>query len=339
MASGKQKGTILIMVLWAISFLTVLAVTISVGVRQQITLASRLEHRAVLRRAAESGISLAVGLVQNVLSQSADFYWDRTNKQQLMNNPSLLKQVKFGEAVCDIGYENEGQKIYGVTDEESRINLNRADLATITRLVATVLVLGKAEAEDLARAIVDWREELPIEMQGFYSQDYYSQLEFPYAPKHRPYERLEELLLVRGMDQDRYARLKDYVTIYGLGAVNINTASRPVLAALGMSESLIVKILSARSGMDGQEGTSDDFIFDHDNNNAAIFSEFVPLSEEERAEYDLFIGQGRLVLASTFFRAESVAQITASNRQEKRVITSIFSGRDGKIIYWREESS
>jgi len=337
MRTGEQKGTILIMVLWAISFLTLLTVTIGVGLRQQITLVSRLEHRAVLRRAAESGISLAIGLTQQALASDRVFYWNRVNKQQLLNNPSVLKQVKFTEAVCDIGYTNRGQQVYGVTDEESRIHLNRADLATITRLVADVLALSKEEAEDLARAIVDWREELPIEMQGFYSQDYYSQLEFPYSLKRRPYERLEELLLIRGMDRDRYERLKDYVTIYGLGAVNINTGSRPVLTALGMSGSLTDKILSARAGMDGQEGTADDFIFDHANNNAAIFSEFVPLTGEERAEYDLFIGQGRLILASSFFRAESVAQWTASNRQEKRVITAIFTGRDGKIVYWREE--
>ena len=39
--------------------------------------------------------------------------------------------------------------------------------------------------------------------------------------------------LVKGMTQQRYDKLINYVTIYGDGAVNINTASKDVLDGLG----------------------------------------------------------------------------------------------------------
>ena len=42
-------------------------------------------------------------------------------------------------------------------------------------------------------------------------------------------ESLDELLLVNGMTKDIFERIKDYVTVWGSGMVNINTAGREVL--------------------------------------------------------------------------------------------------------------
>ena len=54
---------------------------------------------------------------------------------------------------------------------------------------------------------------------------------------------LDEILLVKGMNKEIYDKLINFVTIYGDGAVNINTASKEVLEALGLADSLVDKIL------------------------------------------------------------------------------------------------
>ena len=55
-------------------------------------------------------------------------------------------------------------------------------------------------------------------------------------------EVLDELLLVKGVTRDIFDKVKDRVTVYGTGQVNINTAGMRVLQSLGMSEELAEKI-------------------------------------------------------------------------------------------------
>ena len=140
-------------------------------------------------------------------------------------------------------------------DEESKINLNKTDQIVLTNLLIRVLALKEEEAGQLAAALLDWRQYGESEITGFFSEDYYSNLQYPYPKKSADYETLDEMLLVKGMTQQCYDKLINYVTIYGDGAVNINTASKDVLIALGLQESLVDKILSVRRGRDGLDAT------------------------------------------------------------------------------------
>lgn len=72
----------------------------------------------------------------------------------------------------------------------------------------------------------------------------------------------EDLLLAEGVTQDVYDSLKDIVTVYGSGRVNINTVQADVLSVLGAPSELVLRIREYRAGADGQEGTMDDRVFD-----------------------------------------------------------------------------
>ncbi len=126
---------------------------------------------------------------------------------------------------------------WGVVDEESKINLNKTDVQTLTNLLINVLSLNDEDAAKLAQALLDWRQYGESEITGFFSDDYYSNLQYPYPKKSADYETLDEILLVKGMNKQMYDKLINFVTIYGDGAVNINTASKEVLEALGLTES------------------------------------------------------------------------------------------------------
>ena len=120
-----------------------------------------------------------------------------------------------------------GKFIYTIIDEESKININSAPFEVIQRLPGL--------DSDLAQKIM--------------------------ASKLRPFALKEELLLVEDMTPEIYGQLKDFVTVYGEGRVNINTAGREVLKALGFDDESIRIIRQFRAGEDGKEGTEDDGVF------------------------------------------------------------------------------
>ncbi|MBI4829983.1 MAG: general secretion pathway protein GspK [Candidatus Lindowbacteria bacterium] len=65
-----------------------------------------------------------------------------------------------------------------------------------------------------------------------------------------------------GLGADASTRLKALCTTLGDGKVNINTASSDVLAALpGMDADTAQRVVEFRKGVDGVEGTEDDFVF------------------------------------------------------------------------------
>jgi len=99
-----------------------------------------------------------------------------------------------------------------VVDEGALLNINLASLEMLEKLPGL--------NEDLAKSIVD---------SGL-----------------RPFKSINEVLLVEGISEKDFILFKDMVTVYGNGKVNLNTANKPVLLALGMDEELADAILRFR---------------------------------------------------------------------------------------------
>jgi len=89
-----------------------------------------------------------------------------------------------------------------IIDESALINLNLASVDVLARLPGM--------DEDLAKEIVN------------------SNL--------RPFSTINEVLLVEDITNEIFLSIKDSITVYGKGKVNINTASKAVLIALGLDE-------------------------------------------------------------------------------------------------------
>lgn len=121
-----------------------------------------------------------------------------------------------------------GRFVYTVEDEERRIDINQSPPEIIARLPGL--------NEELAEAIT--------------------------GSSLRPFSVTEELLLVEGINEDILEGLKDFISVYSGGKVNINTAPLEVLAALGIAPALADTIVEFRKGQDGEEGTSDDEVFE-----------------------------------------------------------------------------
>jgi len=200
--------------------------------------------------------------------------------------------------------------------------------------LSRVLELKDEDAVKLAAALLDWRQYGESEVTGFFSEDYYSNLQYPYPKKNIDYESPDEMLLVKGMTKQAYDKLTDYVTIYGDGAVNINTASREVLIALGLQDSLVEKILSVRRGKDGLEATGDDHVFTKTFEIAADVNAVTALQPSEMRAIDALNMRGILGTNSYYFSIKALGRLPGST--VPRRVRAVYSAREDKIVYWKE---
>src|SRR5690349_12312883 len=152
MKGKSRKGTVLILALWSLGLLVVFALAIGMRIQQKITLTSRLEKRAQLYYAAEAGIKRAVSLLKKDLAQQRSI-----RKTVLFNAPSLFKGIPLGSLFFDVGYgaandseHPSGVAVYGIVDEERKININNCDRSTLENLFRIVAGASREKAGNLA---------------------------------------------------------------------------------------------------------------------------------------------------------------------------------------------
>jgi competence ComEA-like helix-hairpin-helix protein len=106
-----------------------------------------------------------------------------------------LRDVHLGRGqfwVFRRGRPDEGGGIiYGVSDEESRLNVNEASSEELSKL--------EGMTPDITAAIVDWRNSGNEVTPGGAKADYYLSLRPPYLPRNGPLQTIRELLMVRGV--------------------------------------------------------------------------------------------------------------------------------------------
>lgn len=286
MSIKDKRAAVLITSLWIVTILTALCVSVAHRSAITLKLSSYQTDKIKAHLIARAGIHKALALKRLEYEKKRSHTIDALS-QLWANQPEIFKNYSFGEGFYNIAYpapdEEKGffhkQKtfLYGLSDEASRLNINKASPEMLTQLII-LFGVDEDEAEEIAYCIVDWRDEdsdigkHPEFKRILGAEDeYYQGLDKPYPCKNGDFELIEELLLVKQVSstifygyKDKKGKtsvgLKDFVTIYTDGEVNINTASERVLSALfGPDfEELPQKIAAYRRGADGVIGTSDD---------------------------------------------------------------------------------
>src|SRR5439155_494815 len=129
--------------------------------------------------------------------------------------------------------------------------------------------------------------------------------------------------------------LMSYVTVYGNGQVNINTASRSVLIALGLDETVVEKILKVRRGNDGLDSTLDDHLFYRTYDIAAEVGQSVKLEPAEVRAIDQLNAKGLITTNSYFYSIQSDSFWGRSN--DRKHISCVVSARESRVVYWKEK--
>jgi len=92
-----------------------------------------------------------------------------------------------------------------------------------------------ADRLEVMRAIIDWADQDMVMFGSSAAEDYrYKTGKDPYEIKNHYYDTVDEVRLVKGVDDDFMAAFGDAFTVYGDCKVNVNLASVPVLTSLIM---------------------------------------------------------------------------------------------------------
>lgn len=199
-------------------------------------------------------VGLATGHAQAQRLVEAGVDWSRA----VLHDDRRLGQIDHaGEAwalrmpAVPVG---DASVVGGIEDQQGKFNLNNlvrdgaVDARQLGRLQRLLALLHLDAA--LADALADWLDADGVAQRG--AEDaYYLALPSPYLAANGPLADLDELTLVRGFDADVRKRLQPFVSaLPRTTAVNVNTASPEVLAALvpGLSLDAARALVAGRQG-------------------------------------------------------------------------------------------
>ena len=132
-------------------------------------------------------------------------------------------------------------------DVGSALNLNEATEEMLREFFARGLGVDYAEADQLAQAIQDWRDEDEIPRINGGEREEYLDEEALVLPPNRDFVDVDELRHVRGMTPELYVLAAPHLTLIGDGEININSAPEPVLLAVpGLDEGAVTELLHLR---------------------------------------------------------------------------------------------
>lgn len=220
-----KKSQVLLITLWILLMLTILAVNI--GHRTSIALRLSKYQRERLRAfyLAKAGLNRAIVEIRN-----DDPSYDSL-RDKWADNEAIFKKITLGDdesEFAQISYtfeEDEQTKtVFGVIDEERKINLNTASEEMLTSLLEAC---GIFEAEKICTNIRAWRGD-----KGITSAEAKDYKNLGYTCKEEQFSNPQELILVKDITHQIYNSLKPHITVYGSGKLNINTISEEILNIL-----------------------------------------------------------------------------------------------------------
>ena len=308
-ANKNQSGVVLILTLWIVVILSLIAYSFSYEMQLETSLTKLRKENMYAYGYARAGVARAILNLKNDLifdqlggierpCDSNDDIWGKNSKEYKENMLNgTVSEGKKRKRKSDKDEEEEGFRVR-VIDEASKLPLNTSSAILLKYALMTIDV-EKEDAEFLANAIVDWRDEDIIVESGLGSNenDYYSEeVGYPVVFKNDRFATVEELLDVPGMtpeifygtreddfynfDSSKKLRrtkkekegiigLKDMVTVCE-DKVNINTASREVLTAIasvvmldaGKGKDVADTIINFRDGTDPEDSDDDELFKD-----------------------------------------------------------------------------
>lgn len=233
----NEKGIALILVLLTVSVIVVLTLQLNVSSRAQVHEAANLSDGIRVLYIAKSGVFAGMGLLSE----------DRGDADTL--NEAWARTEGLREQSKD--YFDGGHLELIIEDESGKININRlvqgnefnpGVKGALSRLLSQpAFKLQGQEVEDILNAIKDWIDPDSVVTANGAENAYYQGLGKSTTVRNGPMESIDELLLVRGISAELYRGtperpgLARFLTVYGEGSVNINTAPKEVLRALAPS--------------------------------------------------------------------------------------------------------
>jgi len=209
---NRQNGIALVLVLWVLLLLTIITGSFALMARMD-----RLEAHALLsgtqaRMSAEAAINLAVLALRDPEDEARMIADGRMYQQYL---DGILIEVS-------------------ATDERGKLDINATDELTMVNMLSGH-GMELVDAEMLAAAIMDWRDEDELERVNGAEEDAYFAAGLQVGPANRPFMMTEELLQVIGMPYELYRKLEPGITVFSR-AGQPDPAFAPVEALMALPD-------------------------------------------------------------------------------------------------------
>jgi DNA uptake protein ComE-like DNA-binding protein len=191
----RQDASILVGLLWCLALLSVLAVGVLHTARMDLLVGKNYGDRIQAHYLALAGVEKARALLyQNAHERSSAH---KSHDGLLYDNAAQFRDAALGRGEFRVfrrARPDEGGGIlYGVSDEESRLNLNTA--------TTDALGLLPGMTPEVLAAIDGWRGGNTLTTAGA-EGDYYAALKPPAQPRGGPFQTVRELLMVRGVSPE-----------------------------------------------------------------------------------------------------------------------------------------
>jgi general secretion pathway protein K len=337
----NQKGIALIVVLMVIAVLAAVIVEFSFSARVSLNIVANHKDELKAYYIARAGIEGSKAILHYDLKKDggrrADYIVSAEEadpEKEPWSQVKLITTTEFGG--IPIG---DGILVLGITDESSKININRlvydkdgkvldensterkAVENRVKKLIENVLPDDiDVEPEDIVKYIRDWID--PDDDTGEAEDDYYQGLTPPYECKDAPINSITELKMVRGINDIIYEKIEKYFTPYGEDKVNINTASFEVIQAINDT-------------LGEKEKLTDDVL-----ENVRL-----SLSDPERVDY-LSIKNKNFGVSSNYFSIRCIGVVNLGKETEYSKIIKAIVKRNEKpsedippieVLYWSVE--
>ena len=291
------QGVALIAVLWLIAILSLAAITTMRVISFDAEITTAKVHGSRASQLAEMGIAIGA----NPVVERDDPLLNRIDED---NNEEIQVSISY---------------------ESARFNINTLVLAedkSLIRSIFTYWGLDLDSAQALTDALTDWVDpDEEVALNGA-EIDEYTRMGRINQPFNRPFYDIEEMRLVRGMDQIEALRpdWRNWFTIWSGGTLDINEADAELISvAAEVTEAQASIITETVRGTDGIRNTQDDVPFQD------IATALSLLGIDANTRQDI---------AQRFTINDTTTRITSTARsvESKRRIIVILRNRTGKPV-------
>ena len=248
----RQRGAVIILVLWMTALLSILVTTLAANVRLSATTARnhQVASEDLLRlHSAMNAAEMEVMLEWMPLPPDLQLPLDDRGDIR-------VPAYRFNGQPLELYYPADEDVVVRIQDHAGKISLNRIPRDQLRLLIEKRLGpdFDPDEVQALLDAWTDWTSEGEASSLDGAGSDYYQQLDPPHPARNSPeLDTLKELRLIRGFDQlFAGVNLEAAFTIHGGSrTVNLNLATREAMRLLpGLDEELIESIIAHREVRD-----------------------------------------------------------------------------------------
>lgn len=333
--SGKE-GAALIVAVWVILILTMLISSMAFDMRVEANVAAYQRKRVKAQYLARAGMSWSIAALSRDAKENPN---EEISFEPGQDEDLVIASINLARGVGVSGLTKElgdGTFSVDILPEESRRNVNKLTEEDWDEVFDQAGVENTRWGE-LYHCLIDWIDEGDEHMLlGAESDDAYYR-ERDYEVKNAPLDTVDELLMIKGFDESLlyggpspesdetiYRGIAGWLTTWGDGKVNINTASREVLFTLpNIDESVIDDILEYRTGIDGVANTKDDGFRDLD-------------EAYSKTGLDPELGGMLTVTERKYLRVVSIGDVGGV----RNGIWAVLQAGEGEVVpvFWREEA-